>query len=418
MWVFQRLYLDSGGGSMSTDEWGVLNPDLAAREIDAGPDESTERARASDAGAWPEEMDGIRFVADSALTIPGKSESPSDCGEWGFREFCDTCGEPRAGPHRCQQRKCPDCSDTWRGNDAASITARLSAARREADGAESRVVHCSASPPPGETRTLVDYWDGFSDAYDLAEAKGIRGGVVFAHGWRVKDRVKRVFRELSNAEVITEGALWEWVRENEKDWRTQVYWSPHYHIIGLSADVGADHPDEQDGWVFRRLSSDAWFNFTEPDSYEAVFRMAMYVLSHVGFEADSQKQVVRWFGSLAYNQFAGLDALEDWEKSVVRRNVEEVSGRDIEADSDGAGGGLDDCPEDACEGSLRPIWNAGRWLTDPDWCDSIGRNQQRRLVAAFELAIGDVKPPPGMKHPDSEEHLEEVLDMVMRSPNG
>lgn len=402
---------------IEAEEWGGLWPDLGAREIDAGPDESGAPARAPDAGAWPEEMDDVRFYADSALTIPGKSESPSDCGEWGFREFCDTCGEPHAGPHRCQQRKCPDCSDTWRGNDAASITARLSAARREVDGAESRVVHCSASPPPGETISLVDYWGGFGDAYDLAEAKGIRGGVAFAHGWRVKDRVKRVFRRLSDAEVITEGALWQWVRENDKDWRAQVYWSPHYHIIGLAPDVGADHPDEQDGWVFRRLSSDAWFNFTEPDSYEAVFRMAMYVLSHVGFEADSQKQVVRWFGSLAYNSFSGVEALEEWEQSVVLRNVEEVTGRDL-GDDDGGSEPDRDCPEDGCEGLLRPIWNAGRFLTDSDWCSQIGRTQERRLVTAFELAIGDVKPPPGMKHPASEEHLEEVLDMLMRSPNG
>jgi hypothetical protein len=402
---------------IEAEEWGGLWPDLGAREIDAGPDESGGPARAPDAGAWPEEMDDVRFYADSALTIPGKSESPSDCGEWGFREFCDTCGEPRAGPHRCQQRKCPDCSDTWRGNDAASITARLSAARREADGADSRVVHCSVSPPPGETISLVDYWGGFGDAYDLAEAKGIRGGVAFAHGWRVKDRVKRVFRQLSDAEVITEGALWQWVRANDKDWRAQVYWSPHYHIIGLSPDVGADHPDEQDGWVFRRLSSDAWFNFTESDSYESVFRMAMYVLSHVGFEADSQKQVVRWFGSLAYNSFSGIEALEEWEQSVVLRNVEEVTGRDL-SDDDGGSESERDCPEDGCEGLLQPIWNAGRYLTDVDWCSQIGRTQERRLVTAFELAIGDLKPPPGMKHPDNEEHLEEVLDMLMRSPNG
>lgn len=396
---------------MSADEWGGLRPDRAFREIDAGTEELTEPARAPEAGAWPEEMDDISFYADSALTVPGKSEPPTECGEWGFREFCDTCGEPRAGPHRCQQRKCPDCSSTWRGNDAASITARLSAARREADGAESRVVHCTASPPEGSITTLVDYWSGFSDAYDLAEAKGIRGGVAFAHGWRVKDRVKRVFRRLSDADVITEGALWEFVRENDKDWRVQVYWSPHYHIIGLSPDVGADHPDEQDGWVFRRLSSDAWFNFTEPDSYEAVFRMAMYVLSHVGFEADSQKQVVRWFGSLAYNKFAGLDALEDWERSVVRRNVEEVTGRDIGGDSVAVAPERD-CPEDDCDGVLDSIWNAGRYLQDRDWCEQIGRDQERRLALAFDWACGEVVPPPGLQRPQSHEQLIEAFEVM------
>jgi hypothetical protein len=401
---------------MSADDWGGLCHDRAFREIDAGPDEPATPDRAPDAGAWPEEMDEIRFFADSALTIPGKSEPPSDCGTWSYREFCDECGEPFAAPHRCQQRKCPDCWLTWRGNDAASITARLASARREADGAESRLVHCTASPPEGEIRTLVDYWSGFSDAYDLAEAKGIRGGVVLAHGWRVKKKVKRVYRRLSDAEVITEGGLWQWVRENEKDWRAQTYWSPHYHILGLSADVGADHPAQQDGWVFRRLSSDSYFSLTESDSYESMFRMSMYLLSHVGYQPDEQKQVVRWFGELSYNKFAGLDALEDWEQSVVRRNVEEVSGRGLDDDGGaGAGDDFDDCPEDDCAGSLRPIWDVGRWLTDPDWCEQIGREQQRRLTLALDWACGEVVPPPGLQRPQSQSDLEESFEVMMEN---
>jgi hypothetical protein len=396
---------------MSVDDWGGLRADRAFREIDAGSDESGEPERAPEAGAWPEEMDDIRFYADSALTIPGKSEQPADCGEWGFREFCDECGEPFAAPHHCQRRVCPECWQTWRANDAASITARLSAARREADGADSRVVHCTASPPAGEITSLVDYWSGFSDAYDLAEAKGIRGAVVLAHGWRIKDWVKRAYRELTDADVITEGGLWKFVREHEKDWRVLTYWSPHYHILGLSADVGADHPDEQGGWVFRRLSSDAWFNFTEPDSYEAVFRMAMYLLSHVGFQGDSQKQVVRWFGTLAYNKFAGLDALEDWEQSVVRRNVEEVTGRDV-GDDDAAVAPERDCPEDGCSGVLESIWHAGRYLQDPDWCSRIGREQERRLLLAFDWACGEVVPPPGLQRPQSREQLTEAFEVM------
>ena len=397
---------------MSVDGWGGLRRDLPRRDVDAGPEEPATPERPPDAGAWPEEMDDIRFYADSALTIPGKSEPPSECGEWGFREFCDCCGEPRAGPHRCQQRKCPDCWATWRANDAASITARLSAARRDADGADSRLVHCTASPPGGSITSLVDYWSGFSDAYDLAEAKGIDGGVVLAHGWRVKKEVKQAYRELTDADVITEGGLWQFVREHKKDWRVLTYWSPHYHILGLSADVGADHPDEQDGWVFRRLSSDAWFNFSDPDSYESAFRMAMYLLSHVGFQADEQKQVVRWFGELAYNQFGGLDTLEDWERSVVRRNVEEVTGRDL--GGDGAAREPErDCPEDDCDGTLESIWHAGRYLQDRDWCSQIGRDQERRLALALDWACGEVVPPPGLQRPQSREQLTEAFEVMM-----
>jgi len=37
------------------------------------------------------------------------------------------------------------------------------------------------------------------------------------------------------------------------DWRDLSYWSPHWHILGLAEDFEADDPDEQDGWVARRI---------------------------------------------------------------------------------------------------------------------------------------------------------------------
>ena len=405
---------------MSTDNWGALGEDRAYRTIDAGPDDSGESVRAPEAGRWPEEMDDIRFFADSALTIPGKSESPTDCGEWGYREFCDTCGEAYAAPHRCQQRQCPECYLTWRGNDAAAVTERLAAARRDAEGADARLTHSVVSPPAGSITSLVDYWGGFQEAYALAQEKGIDGGVAFAHGWRVKDEVKEVYRELTSADVITEGGIWKFVREHTKDWRVLTYWSPHYHILGLGAEIGENKPGEQDGWVFKRIShkgdsSFPEFNLYDETTYEPMFGAAMYLLSHVGFQADEQKQVVRWFGSVSYNQFS-IEDLEDWEESVIQRNVEGIGGYGLD-DDDGSSSERT-CEVEECDGGLVRIWDAGRYLSDPDWCQSIGRDQERRLATAFELAIGDVKPPPGMKYPENKEHLEEVLDMLMRRPNG
>jgi len=405
---------------MSSENWGALGADPAYRTIEAGPDDSPESARAPEAGAWPEEMDDIRYYADSSLTIPGKSTSPSACGEWGYREFCDTCGEAYAAPHRCQQRKCPDCYLTWRGNDAASVTERLAAARRDAEGADARLTHSVYSPPPGSITSLVDYWGGFQEAYALAQEKGIHGGVAFAHGWRVKDGVKAAYRELTDADVISEAGVWEFVREHEKDWRTLTYWSPHYHILGLGAEIGENKPDEQDGWVFKRIShqrdsSFPKFDLYDETTYEPMFGATMYLLSHVGFQADEQKQVVRWFGSLSYNQFS-IGDLEGWEESVIQRMTEQVAGYDL--DEDGGLSSARECEVDQCDGRLVRIWDAGSYLTDREWCQQIGRDQERRLATAFELAIGDVKPPPGMKHPDSEQHLEEVLDLLMRRPNG
>ena len=65
-----------------------------------------------------------------------------------------------------------------------------------------------------------------------------------------------------------------------------------------------------------------------------MFGPAMYLLSHVGFQADEKKQVVRWFGSVSYNKFS-IKELEGWEQSMIRRNVEAVMGYDLD-DKDGS----------------------------------------------------------------------------------
>lgn len=404
---------------MTADEWGGLRADPAHRSLDTGSSTSTASDRPAGAGAWPDDMDEIRFYADSALTIPGEGQPPSECGVWRYRQFCDDCGEPFPAPHACQQRKCPDCWLTWRGNRAVAITERLAAARRDAEGADARLTHCVASPPPGSITSLHDYWSGFSDAYDLAQEKGIHGGVVVPHGWRVKDWVKEAYRELTDANIITESGVWKFVRDHEKDWRVLTYWSPHYHILGLGAEIGPNKPAEQDGWVWNRIShrgdsSLPRFNLTEADTYEPMFAVAMYILGHIGFQADEQKQAVRWFGSLSYNKFGGLDELAEWEESTILRNVAEVAGRGVEdEDGDGAGAVLEDCPAVGCDGSLRPIWRAGRWLSDPDWCSKIGRDQERRLLLALDWACGEVVPPPGMQRPQSREQLTEAFEVML-----
>src|SRR5699024_1958162 len=217
--------------------------------------------------------------------------------------------------------------------------------------------------------------------------------------------------------VITESGVWRFVRDHKKDWRTLTYWSPHFHVLGLGAEIGPNKPAEQDGWVWNRIShrgdsSLPEFTLTDADTYEPMFAVAMYVLGHIGFEVDGSQQAVRWFGSLAYNKFGGLDELADWEESTIERNVAKVADRDIEEDGDGAGNGLEDCPEDDCGGSLRPIWRAGRYLSDPDWCDMVGREQQRRLGLALDWACGEVVPPPGLQRPQSRSDLEESFEVM------
>lgn len=394
---------------MSSTEWGGLRADRLPLEGDS--DDAGPTARESDAGAWPEEIE-IRSYAESAMTLPGMGDPGPDCGTWLPTEFCDECGEPHFGVSRCERRTCPDCWTEWTRQRAVGATTRLSAARMaEDDGIDRRAVHAVVSPPEGEIRTLQDVSDGFRDAYRLAERKGIRGGVAVFHGFRATEQAKERYREQD-----PDTGLWQWIRDQPERWRALSYWSPHWHIVGLCRDFEADDVSEQDGWVARRLRSLApMTRASDRDAIEDVVGCVRYLMSHATFESDTSKDCVRWFGDLATSKFSARDQLSDGTVDVIERVTQEVVGLGDDRDDDHVGG-LDEDDQECREcgsSSMSLIWDAGAALQDPGWCDRIGRDQQRRLTAAFEWAIGDRLPPPGLKRPQSETDAIEALEALV-----
>ncbi|GAA2535933.1 MULTISPECIES: hypothetical protein [Bacteria] len=389
-------------------------------------DDDTGRTRAServedDAGAWPEEMPDVRVYADSSLTLPGMGDKPAGCGEWLPMEFCDSCADVKLGSTSCQTRQCPDCWYSWDLNRTTGIVERMGAAREAAEKPiEKRAVHCIASAPVGSVKTLVDIKQGWRDAYDLASEKGIRGGVVVFHGYRVRDEAKETFRELKEADLV-EGGIWQWVREHDRSWRSLTYWSPHWHILGLAEDVGENDPENDDGWVFKRLSTLTRWKMTDEDGYEAMAKVSTYLLSHLTFNPDGGSHAIRWFGDLANNQFSPESALSNGRWAAIQRITREVVGGptdpdDMEVDEDGHLVEPDDertCDCEECNGSLSPIWDAGAALCDPGWCERIGRDAERRLDVAFRWAIGEIHGPPGMKFADTEDGAEELYEWLL-----
>lgn len=375
----------------------------------------------AEAGAWSEEL-GVSFFADTSMTLPGKSEPGAGCGEWYPREFCDECGEPHFGKSACQNRGCPNCWVSWTRNRAEKITRRLAAARHVAEGGLSkRAVHAVVSPPEGEVRSLSDVQQGFRDAYELAKEKGVRGGVAVFHGFRVTEEARRVWE----VETGDDGPkLWAWVREHEQDWRNLTYWSPHWHILGLSEEFEADDPDEQDGWVARRIRSLKPFTLHSIEGYQDMAGAARYLLSHATFESDTSKDCVRWFGELSTRKFTPdpeaaeerktepeMGPLSEGSWSVVQRYAEKAVASPEQEEQEGDGDGTDEPePCDNCGARSRsPIWDAGYALQDPGWCEKIGREQQEKLKVAFEWAIGEALPPPGLQSPQSEEEAQEAF---------
>jgi len=427
---FQPLYAEMGGCEMK-DAGGVLS-------VDRRPDRllrtETSESRASGSstsvepdrvGAWPEELDQ-QFYAEGSMAIPGKGEPGENCGTWAPRQFCDECGEPHFGASVCEQRTCPDCWGAWTRRRAEKITRRLGAAREAPEGLEKRAVHAVASPPEGEIQTLTDVYDGYRDAYRLIEEMGVRGGVCIFHGFRVRDEAKGLFeqaKERGKWETERDGKLWAFVRSREKriergigegkEWRGLTYWSPHYHVLGLCEDFDEDTPDEQSGWVARRIRSLDEFHLhddrDDEESYSDMVRAARYLLSHAVFETDTSKDCVRWFGELATTKFVPEEEVAEGSLSVIERKAREAA---ESHEKRGEGNEQEEC--DGCGAtSLSSIFEAGGALLDEGWCSRVGREQERRLKAAFEWAIGDRLPPPGLKNPRTEEEAREAFEAML-----
>ena len=49
------------------------------------------------------------------------------------------------------------------------------------------------------------------------------------------------------------GILWWFIRQNDTVWREQVYWSLHYHIIGLYHDFEESNPNGEEGRVAKNV---------------------------------------------------------------------------------------------------------------------------------------------------------------------
>ncbi|WP_254271662.1 transposase zinc-binding domain-containing protein [Haloarcula marina] len=390
---------------MSTLEWGGLVQDWTHLDDE---DESNEVAEiVQQPGRWQEEIE-YSVYAESSMTLPGQGEKGPNCGVWKPAEFCDNCAEIAYAPNRCGRRSCPDCRGEWTKERAVGITKRISAARHtEQPGIDRRTIHAVMSPPEGKIRTLQQVYDGYRDAYRLAEKKGVRGGVAVFHGFRVKNDVQEQYQAAD-----PDMGIWRWLLDvRPESWRDLTYWSPHYHIIGLCREFEADDPDAQDGWVARRVRSfTPYEGLRDREAYNDLVGGVRYLMSHATFETDTTRDCVRWFGELATTNFQPEEALSDGAYGVIDRVVREVVGADAKSSEN-----EEESDECECCGSRSwsPIWDAGGALSDPRWCDQIGREKERRLVAAFEWAIGERVPPPGLRKARTEEEARDALKELL-----
>lgn len=382
--------------------------------------------RDESAGAWSQDLE-TSIYGEQEWTLPGMGDRPDSCGTWYPKQFCEECGEPHLGVSRCERRLCPDCWRRWTGKRTVNIVSRLGAARHAAEGAPGkRAVHAVASPPEGSVTAIEDVYAAKREAYALAKDHGIRGGVVVFHGYRPTDEAKAAFRggvQVGKWDPGEDGGIWRWIREHKRHWRDLAYWSPHFHILGVADPESVDpesgrgghivpgDTDEDDGWLFKNIRSLDRFHKDRRGGYDDMAGAARYLLSHATFEAEESKQVVTWFGSLAPASFSPEEELTTvaWDK--IQEMAEAVVGSRGDRDEEDGGEDDEECGREECEGRLRPIWEAGDFLIQRG--EQIEREREKRLTAAFEWAIGEQPPPPGLKHPRTREEAEDALSALL-----
>lgn len=377
---------------------------------------STSRAaaeRSFDPADHGDESLGVKVYGADDWSFPGMSDPHPDCGNYRVEGVCENCGEPHFAPHQCGRRGCPNCAGIWMKQAAMKRTVRLQSVRYGAD--HKQVAHAVVSPSK-PTQSTREYLDGRSDAADVAKEKGFTDFDVIAHPCRVTDEGKEIYEKEQRDD--DKRGIHVWLKHEYPDRYTfgkddsLLYWSPHYHIIGLtSADM--EPAKESDEYVYKFIDSLPAFRMNDKQSYESVYRVYRYLLSHAGIHEERQFNAVVGYGGVsntAYKDHKPSDGVI----SRMERLVEEIAEEMLD-DDDGsierAGSDVDELGEcEYCDdGIVINVFRAPEFIEQaqppPDIRD--------RFIAAYEWRKGKIDPPPGLKRPQSEQDASEAFDSLV-----
>jgi hypothetical protein len=390
-------------------EFGGLSVDRRPTP-DQSPDQPERQAR----GAPDEWNEDLSPWGVTEWRLPGQGDAGPGCGEWYPGAVCETCGEVDFGTHVCGRRSCPDCWGVWAQEAAVRATHRIQSFRyTQPDNHRRQVAHAFVSPPEGEVMNERQFWEGRTRAAEIAQEKGFRGCTVIPHPYRVTEKGQQEYERAD-----PEYGIWVWLRNDVEDMERYIYWSPHYHIVGLTgADM--DPAEDSDEWVYHfKRSVEPFGGVHDSGSHEDLYGLFRYLLSHTGFPAESTKQVTTWYGDLANSVFVE-DASEDWQhekpsegiRSALMREIEAVAGPTDDED-DGEGRETDDegeCPCEDCDGFLIDVFEVDAYLRQADPPPEV----VERMRAARDWRLGRREPPPGLKRPRTEEEARESWEAVI-----
>lgn len=300
-----------------------------------------------------------RTYYESTVRIPGFGNPPNRCRSFDPVGFCEH-GHVLLGRSSCGTRYCPDHWGDWAAQATASVVGRCAAYREAADGAGKRLSHVVVSPPQDRRYSEASLYSTRSEAYAIAEAAGVRGGVCVTHPYRTTEQADWLYQETTErGDVPADYGKWRFLREHVDDWEEAgplIEASPHYHMLGAAEDI--DPSDVPDGWVVERVRSFSRFHRWDTEAYRDMARTAYYTLTHGA--VTQGRATVTYFGEVHPSRFDPSEELTAAALDRVEREAEAVGGPEREAVIE------EGCPRDGCEAEVVDLLYLREFLSDPE----------------------------------------------------
>ena len=339
------------------------------------------------------------IIAKDKTIVPGKGLVGTNCGTKIWMKNCTNCGAPHFVNHQCKSKTCPNCELIWRHERTRCIFLQVFGKKSHHNNiihemkrigqdldpkipGYMRIQHVVFSPPApqnkeeGWTKAELDKF--FRQAEQFAKLCGFIGGCVLFHPFRTRG---------GDDDSFNMGVKKKWKEILKRDdWQKYIYFSPHFHGIVITdwmREIGTDSGGNNciktdtgdislDGWVVKRIR-----DVKKPKD---VMALIMYLLSHVGCDANPSKKEgqhakwhpYRYFGELAPTKFSSTD-LPSGELRRLNRLVDAFF--DIEPKQ----GEKDTCLR--CGFSpLIPVSEVPNLLSDPEWMKSAEHSDELKIV--------------------------------------
>lgn len=350
---------------------------------------------AQDAERSPERDPAERCYYDDLIKLPGYGYQPERCMAFQPVGFCEAEGHPVLGSSSCGTRYCPVHWDDWKENAVAGQVARLAAYRHAQSGAGKRLLHVVVSPDPDRWWTAEAFWDARTEAYEVAEATGARGGVVYPHPYRTSDDGDHLFETaVESGDWEEDWGKWSLLRDAADDWgemQDLTEPGPHYHMLAPARDFDPDAIPA--GWVAKNIRSLPRFDYRDLEAYRPMAQVASYLLTHAAVQ-DGRNTVTYW-GEVHPNAFDPAEAVgaERWAEIQEKAELA-VTTRPAPGASEMEGTEPETCPRDGCEGEIVPIEDLHEYIDDPEWTAGIDEKHLYQLHGLQAWAAGMTDRPP------------------------